>query len=707
MGRPAIYREGQIFKEIIQGIPWQSPPMPSLEKIRGYEIPKEDQVWFRREEYLQWEWNVEEKDERGNKLKLWHEDASPEQLQWYEDEIERLHVGDWIMINGVPTYFNKYAYFFHQWFVLLEGFYPIFKDTSLEYFRFYELCERDRFTLGDCGIKGRRVGLSSMSACIKLLIAILENNTLQGIVSKTGTDAQEMYFMVKNGLENLPTFIMPDLNKVNDSEIHVAKPAKRISKNNTKASNDKGKNNRINWLDTAENAYDGRGVRHVTIDEAGKWERVNVQICITKITDTLVKGSAVKGHMSVFSTVNKGDKGGENFKTIWMGSDHVNGLKDRFGRTETKLKRFFFPGYRGLFGYIGKYGESVVDTPTRAQTAYLSKVIDPETGDLACADPTIGAKEYLQEERKMKENDPDLYAEQVRKYPFEWEEVFKGTNSSCHFDEDAINEQLGKLDLELNGRKENGRRMSFVKEDKNSDPYPIDDPKGMFYVLELPKTPNLKTTIGSIKCPDNTAYGAAGLDSFANAKATVEKGSDACLIIHKRYDALNPEMSGMPVLMFIGRPKTKPEFHNQVYWALEYYGIKMLAERSPTDWEDYAVNPQNKLASPIDYIKKHGYLVTTKRSNGTEVYGIAPQDKEAIEQHLTEMVEYAQNNMHKIKFVRLLKDMLKFNVKDRTVFDACMAWGYALMALRESHTKAVQVKKVQKILQIKHSRKYY
>lgn len=698
------YKKGDVIKTIVQGIEYTTPPMPDPKTIRGSHLPVDDQVWYRDETYMQWGWNVDEKDEDGNRLKLWHEEATEEQLKWYEEELERIHLGDWIMIRGVPTYFNRYCYFYHMWFKLLEAIYPIYKETSLEYFRFYQLCEDDRFTLGDCGIKGRRLGLSSMSACIKLLIGLLEDNTLQGVVSKTGTDAQEMYFMIKNGLENLPPFMMPDLNKVNESEIHIAKPAKKISKNNTRASADKGKNNRINWLDTAENAYDGRGVRHVTIDEAAKWERVNVQICINKITDTLVKGASIKGHMSVFSTVNKGDKGGENFRTIWMGSDHINGKKDRFGRTETNLKRFFIAGYNGFFGYVGKYGESVIDTPTKAQSAYLATVIDPETGDLACPDPFIGAKEYLMEARKMKANDPELLAEQVRKYPFEWQEVFKGANNDCHFNLEELNNQIEVVENKLNGKKEYGRRMT-MKKDESGNKFPVDDPAGIWYVIELPEVKSSYTTIGSVKIPTNTAYGSAGLDTYANAKATVDKGSDACLIIHKRFDALNPDNSGMPIAMLLGRPPTKKEFHEQVYWGLEYWGVKMLAERSPTDWEDYAV--ENKLASPIDFIHKKGYLITTKRSNGTEIYGIAPQDKEAREQHLTEMVEYALNNMHKIFFLRLLKDMLKFNINDRTVYDACMAWGYALMGLRESHAKTVQVKKVKKMLELKHSRKWY
>lgn len=669
----------------VQGIVYETPPIPNIKDIRGSDRKKSDQVWRRREEYLQWTWNTDPKE--GD---LWHVNPAEGQMEWYEEEIKRINYGDWIMINGVPTYFNKWCYFFHQWFVLLEGIHPHYKDTSLEYYQFFDHCYTDRFTLGDIGVKGRRLGLSSMSASIKLQIGILESNTLQGIVSKTGVDAQEMYFMVKNGLENLPPFLMPDLNKVTESEIHIAKPSKKISTNNTKASADKGRNNRINWLDTAENAYDGRPIKHVTVDEAAKWERVNVQICISKITETLVKGAVIKGHMSVFSTVNKGDKGGDNFKALYLASDHIEGKKDRFGCTATRLKRFFIPGFRGFWGYVDQFGNSVVDTPTKEQTAYLKTVIDPETGDLACPDPTIGAKEYLTELRKMKETDSDDYAEQVRKYPFEWKEVFKGTSTQCHFNVDDLNDQIEKVEDQIRelGRnpekQENGRKGIFKKGD-NGKVYWKDTNEGLWHILEFldEGESNRHVFNGSIKCPDNTGYGVAGLDTFSNARATVDKGSDACCVIFKRYNPLNPANSGMPIAFFIGRPKTKIDFHNQIFLALEYYGIRMLAERAPTDWEDYATDESRRLASPLDQKKKHGYLITTKRADDSEVYGIAPQDTQARETHLTEMIEYALNNMHKIKFIRILKDMLKFNIKERTDFDGAMAFGYALMGLKE------------------------
>jgi hypothetical protein len=670
------------IKIMLQGLEYLTPEVPKY--VRGRDLMKRDQVWSRDTTYLQWDWNTD--PAQGF---VWHEKPSKGQIEWYESEIERLHTGAWIMIYGEAVYFNKYAYFFHQWFMLQEGIYPIFKDTSLEYFRFYQLCEEDDFTLGDCGIKGRRVGLSSMKASINLLIGLLEENTLQGIVSKTGTDAKEMYLMVKNGLENLPEFLMPDLAKVAETELHIAKPRSRISTNNKTVSGDKGKNNRINWLSTAENAYDGRRARNITIDEAAKWEEANVEICLAKISETLVIGASVIGHVSVFSSVNRGDKGGNNFKNIWIGSNHLGKL-DTVGQTETRLKRFFLEGYRGYFGYIDKYGNSVIENPTAEQTAYLTKLVDPTTGKKACPNPKIGAKQYIQERRSLLSNNPDKLSEWIRMYPFEWQEVFKDSNNMCHFDLNELNDQIMEIELELEGKNksENGRVGVFKKAD-NGEIYFVDNPKGMWHILEFPEQHNKSVYNGSVKCPNNTNYGASGLDTFANAKQTVEKGSDACCIIHKRYDSLNPEASNMPIAMFLGRPKTKEEFHNQIFYGLEYYGVKMLAERSPTDWEDYAI--EKRYASPLEATKKHGYLISTKRSNNTEVYGIAPQDKEAREQHLTEMVEYSLNNMKKIRFLRLLKDMVNFNINARTDYDACMAWGYALMGLKEH---ALPVKKV-------------
>lgn len=688
MARPISSQK--IIEIPCQGLIYKTKICPPISEIRGSHLPKQDQVWYRDLTYQQFNWDLPQSK--------W----TPEQNKWLEEEIERLHIGEWIMINGTPTYFNNYCYFFFMWAVLQEGIHPMYKDICLEYFYFYELTEIDLVHVGEIGIKGRRVGLSSMSAAIKLLIALLESNTLSGIISKTETDAQEMFYFIKNMLENLPIFLMPELKKVTESEIHIAKKAP----SNTTVSADKGKNNRIDYRATSENAYDQSRKRHMTIDEAAKWIKINVVMFFAKVLETVYVGTSLVGHISVFSSVNKGDQGGDNFRILWDGSDHVNGKKDALGRTKTRLMRFFFAGYRGLMGYVGKYGESIVDTPTKAQTEYLKTLVDPSTGKLACPNPYIGAKEYLEINRKALENDPEELAEQIRKYPFTWQEVFKGANNRCNFDLEDLNEQIAIVEAECLalGQQENGRRMRMEKR-SDGEKHPLDDKKGMWYFLDFCKDSNQSTYKGSVKCPNNTILGCGGLDTYANAKNPVDAGSDACLIVMSRYNALDPENSYMPIAMFLGRPTTKEDFHDQIYWGLEYFGIKMLAERAPTDWEDYAI--RHRLAADLESPKLYGYLVTAKRANGSETYGVHPSGKEYMEQHLTEMIEYAKFNMKKIRFLRLLKDMLKFDIKERTDYDACMGFGYALMGLREwKQIEKIEVTPKQ-FMKLKRSKTYF
>lgn len=673
------YKHGEVIELIVHGEKYTTPPLPALSTIRRTSKKTEDQVWQRNLEYEKYDWNID--PDEGD---LWFDVADQDQWNYYHSEVYRIHYGEWVMINGVPTYFNPDAYFFHAWFkLLIEDTYPLYKETSLEYYRFIEICENDRLTLGDCGIKGRRLGMSSMRASRKLRIAIVEDNTLSGIVSKTGDDAYEMYLMVKNGLEKLPGFLLPEINKVTLSEIHIARQTSRISKNNKFLSADKGKNNRINWLDTTENAYDGRRARDLVIDEAGKWDKVNVCVCLNKISDTLLVGGSVGGYVSVFSTVNKGDRGGDNFKKIFLGADPAKAVN---GLTPNRLKRFYIEGYRGFYGYIGKYGESIVETPTPEQKKHLETYVDPSTGKLACPDPNIGAREWLQRLRDLLVNDPELYAEQVRKYTFRWQEAFDDANNMCHFNIADINAQKERLSAKLEYASIYRKGLFYMNERGHTyfkDTEDTSTERFYWYIIELldETESNKFTWQNGQKSPMNTGFGSGGADLIMNTEKTAEKGSDAAMCIFKRYNALDTDNSNMIVALGIGRPTSTLEQHQQLFWAAQYYGVKMLIERQPIAWHDYAIDK-----------KLLGYCIkTVLKINGQEVPGISAQDGEGREQHLTEQQEYAEQNMGKIWYMRILNDMMHFNVKDRTLYDGCMSFGYSLMALKEKYLNNIPV----------------
>lgn len=664
-----LFKSGMSIVSYVQGMNYATPPMPELNKIRNYKLPVEDQVYSRHEEYLQWEWNVEEPKKKGDP-EQWFVNPAKGQMQWYEQEIQRCLEGEWILINGIPTYFNKWAYFFHQWFILQEGFSPDYRDTSLEFFRFFELCDDD-FTLGCIGIKGRRLGLSSMVAAIILWVSLFENNNLMGIVSKSADDAEEMYIMAKNALVNLHPALIPSVRLLGKDETHIATPITKISKNNKLTSLKSGLNNRFNWLAPKETAYDGRALRICAIDEAAKWETVNVKIMFEKVSETLVVGSSVIGKVIMISTINAGEKGGNNFKAIWDSSDPKK--VDYMRQTSSRLKRFFIEGYRGVEGFVDKYGNSVVETPTPEQTAFMRLVRNKKTKKLSCQDPTIGAKQFRMNRRKALENDAEGLQEEIRKYPFNVKEAFKGANNKCHFKIRDINAQVDIVEAKL--AEANLYRKGWFHLDSNKKPYFKDADDGLWLILELlkPQDANKAVMTWDGLSPDNTNYGAAGFDPYANTEETTEKGSLACVMIHKRYNALDVINSDLPVAMFHGKMDIKEDLFDQIFWGLRYYGVKLLAERTPTDWYDYA--------------KKYNLLCyciqTDLKTKGIKRFGIAPQDKQAREQHLTEMKEYSLNNMGKIWFLVLLKDMIGFDAKERTIYDVCMAWGYALMALKE------------------------
>lgn len=657
--------------EIYEELYYETPEIPLLKNIRGYNLKKKDQVWTRHEEYEAWNWNDNPKN--GS---VWWEDPAPGQLEWYYAEIDRILNGEWIMIEGKPVWINNFAYFYFSWFITKEGTRPEFKDTCLEFMQFVELVFKDPRCRGGNTMKGRRKHVSTMCMSIMLQFGLIKQNTEQGITSKSAIDAEKIFkLMLVNAYSRLPSFLKPRLsgNDLPVKTMHITKQSGRITKESGTGATKEGLNNKMEWRAPSLNVFDGDGLWLLLLDELGKWEDVNCSEYLEIAMNIIVAGKQI-GRILGITTVNRGDKGGENYKVIWDNSCQLK--RDELGQTSNKLYRYFIAGYMGGRdgGWIDKYGNSVWDTPTPEQVEWLKK--DPNT-----LDPTIGCKAYCELQRKKKANDPEKLQEEIRMFPFTPEEVFKSANNACYFNVEELNEQVELLAVKT--EESAFYRRGWFKKDNNGNCYFKDSPKDtspkefMWYVLEFPEKEdtNKYTWKAGQKTPTNTDYGALGADLINNSEKTAEKGSDAAMAIFKRYNVLNQHNSGMIVAFGIGRPKSTLEQHEQLFNALQFYGVKALIERSPIEWHGYAV--ANKLL---------GYCIKTNlKINGHEVYGISAQDGEAREQHLTEMIEYAENNICKIWFLRILKDMFNFNVKDRTLYDGCMAFGYALMAAKDRY----------------------
>lgn len=665
------WKDGKYY---IEGLEYKFPDQPAKKDMYNYGLPKKQQKWRRITDHEKYDWS------EGWEKRL---ADNPEQIQYLQDEIDRLYNGIWMLINGEPTYLNRYMYFFLNWYILLDtGEYPAYRDTSLYYYRFLEIVENSKLCTGHTLLKARRLGATSMIIARKLLKLITTRNKSFGITSKTGADAKDAFDMLVNAFQNLPVFLRPRMegNTSPKQILSLREQASRITKDNSITTERKGLNNKALHRPTGMNTFDSGAYEEILIDESGKYPvEVPIDKYLQVVTKCVKKGARVTGKLDLPTTVNPPNLGGSNYRLVWDASDQLE--SDYLGQTKSGLYRIMIPAYCGFDGYIDEHGNSVIENPTEEQKKYLES-----TGE--CPDPNIGAKQYLENIRKSLEGDKEALQEEIRMNPFTADEVFESANNRCIFDLDKLikREQELRDELILLGRNpdkdELGRRGWFIKMPNGKVKFQ-DDPKGLWYIHRLlpDSQANRFRMSGLNKIPTNEEFGAAGLDPIRAGDATVDKGSDACLIITSRPTAMD-ENSGIPVAMFLGRMENSNKFHEQIYNGLQYYGVKMLAERSPLNWLDYAED--NHLI---------GYLYGTKRSDGTEVKGIPNQQSETTKQeHAESQVLASHYDIEIMPFINIIRQRKSFDIKNRTESDCCMADGYSKMALKIPFKKKEGVK---------------
>lgn len=648
----------------IEGLKYDFPKKPAKSKLINYGKPKKQQYWERITEYEDYDWSSGWQDRL---------EENPKQLQYLVDEITRIYHGVWVLIQGEEVYLNGDTYFFLQWFLLEEGYYPSFRDASLYYYRFIEICDKTKMCTGHTLLKARRLGATSMvlSALQRRLLTTTNGN--YGIVSNKGNNASKAFQRVVKSMGNLPDFLRPtqEGNTAPKKILSLKEQAQRITKNKSTGSSQGGLNNELSWENTDLNSYDSYALLCALLDEIGKYPReVPVHKYIPVVTKCLKRGAKIVGKIMAPTTVNPPEDGGKEYREVWDNSDQSK--SDYLGQTKTGLYRIFIPAYIGFEGYILKSGKSIIEDPTEEEIKELSE-------NEGCPDPTIGAKQYLTNVRKQLEGDPESEQEEIRMNPFTAEEVFESANERCIFNITNLNKrenELTEIMVDKGISVKNGElgRRGWFRERGDRVIFEDDPKEGLWYINYLlpPNQSNLYRWVGIEREPLNEAFGAGGLDSYVSGQATVDKGSDGCLIIRSRKSsALPDEYSGVPVAMLLGRLENVDEFYNQCYLGLRYYGVKMLAERAPDTFETFA--QKNNLLK---------YLYGTVRSDGKKINGInAQQSKTTIENHAKSQVMSSLDDHYKIPYIRLVRDRKFFSVKDRTDYDACMADGYSLMAL--------------------------
>ncbi len=669
-----ISKTGQIEDVIeIQGLRIALPKPPK--DIYSRNKKKQEQYWERTE--------LPKVLSKIQSIFQWNEMSSDFKDRWVdyiEEEFDRRESGFWYMSNGKPVYITGAHYMYLQWTSIDVG-YPDFREANRILFLFWEACKADKRSFGMIYLKIRRSGFSFMSSSECVNTGTLVKDSRVGILSKTGSDAKKMFTdKVVPINSRLPFFFKPIMDGMDKPKTELAFriPAAKITKKNmyeTTQDEMYGLDTTIDWKNTDDNSYDGEKLLLLVHDESGKWIKPNNILNNWRVTKTCLRlGSKIIGKCMMGSTSNALDKGGSNFKKLYTDSNVLS--RNANGQTKSGMYSLFIPMEWNMEGFIDIYGMPVLETPKQEVRG-----IDGEN-------IYQGAVNYWEAEVESLKNDPDALNEYYRQFPRSESHAFRDESKQSIFNLTKIYQQIDYNDsiiIDHHVTRGNLRWLNGVKDTKVIF---SPDNRGRFFVSWTPNSVlqnNVVTRKGN-KYPGNEHIGAFGCDSYDISGVVGGGGSNGALHGKTMFN-MDEAPSNEFFLEYIARPQTAEIFFEDVLMACVFYGMPILIE--------------NNKPRLLYHFKNRGYRnfcmnrpdkVYTKLSKTERELGGIPNSSEDVKQaHASAIESYIENHigmkdnleMGDMVFIRTLEDWAKFDISNRTKFDAAISSGLAIMATQK------------------------
>jgi len=633
-------------------------------------------------------WEVTEQPKALQRIKTifdWREypDSFKNQyINYIDEEFKRRDEGFWYYNKGIPTYLTGTHYMYLQWSKIDVG-KPDFREANRLFYIFWEACKADNRCYGMCYLKNRRSGFSFMASGEVVNMATISSDSRYGILSKTGPDAKKMFTdKVVPISVNYPFFFKPIQDGMDrpKTELAYRVPASKLTRKKIELGSDQadleGLDTTIDWKNTGDNSYDGEKLKLLVHDESGKWERPNNILNNWRVTKTTLRlGSRVIGKCMMGSTSNSLDKGGDNFKKLYYDSDVTK--RNRNGQTSSGLYSLFIPMEWNYEGFIDSYGIPVLETPETEVEGPYGDFID------------VGVLEHWQNEVDGLKNDQDGLNEFYRQFPRTEDHAFRDETKGSIFNLQKIYEQID-YNSDINNTalitRGNFQWLNGVKDTKVQF-YP--DLNGRFLVSWVPnqQQQNRITIKNGIKYPGNEHMGAFGCDSYDISGTVDKKGSKGSLHGLTKFSMEDAPPNHF-FLEYIARPQTSEMFFEDVLMALVFYGMPLLCE--------------NNKPRLLYYLKRRGYRgfsmnrpdkTWNKLSTAEKEIGGIPNSSEDIKQaHAAAIESYIQQYVGQkedlsfgdMYFNNTLNDWSKFDINNRTRFDATISSGLAIMACNKN-----------------------
>lgn len=615
----------------------------------------------------------------------WNDAPEEFKNRWFDyidTEFTRREDGFWFVNNKKPTYITGSHYTYLQWSKIDVG-KPNFRESNRLFFIFWEACKADHRSYGMCYLKNRRSGFSFMSSAETVNMATLSSDSRFGILSKTGPDAKKMFTdKVVPISVNYPFFFKPIQDGMDrpKTELAYRVPASKFTRKKLDAKSTveeiTGLDTTIDWKNTGDNSYDGEKLSLLIHDESGKWERPNNILNNWRVTKTCLRlGSRIIGKCMMGSTSNSLDKGGESFKKLYENSDVTK--RNANGQTASGLYSLFIPMEWNYEGYIDEYGAPVFETPK-------DKVYDPYGNQIR-----IGVVDYWQNEVDGLKNDQEGLNEFYRQFPRTVEHAFRDEAKNALFNLTKIYQQI---DYNQDLRNTNIiTKGSFQWEHGIKDSKVIFMPNnnGRFLISWVPPI-NLQNRVilkNGVKYPGNEHLGAFGCDSYDISGTVSGAGSNGSLHGLTKF-SMEEAPANHFFLEYISRPQTAEIFFEDILMAIVFYGMPILCENNKPrllyhikrrGYRGYSMNRPDRVWNNLSLTEKEIGGIPNSSEDIKQAHAAA------IETYIDECVGVIGDDHYgDMYFDRTLNDWARFDINNRTKFDASISSGLAVMACNKN-----------------------
>ena len=619
----------------------------------------------------------------------WNEMPSEFKNNWVdyiENEFDSRELGYWFMNNGVPTYITGAHYMYLQWTSIDVG-YPDYREANRIFYIFWEACKADSRSFGMTYLKIRRSGFSYMGSSECVNTGTLAKDSRVGILSKTGSDSKKMFTDKVVPIANrLPFFFKPIQDGMDKPKTELAFriPASKITKKNMYDSDKEellGLDTTIDWKNTDDNSYDGEKLLLLVHDESGKWIKPNNILNNWRVTKTCLRlGSRVIGKCMMGSTSNALSKGGGNFKKLYEDSDATN--RNSNGQTKSGLYNLFIPMEWNMEGFIDRYGMPVFRKPETKTIGVDGEIIDN------------GAVDYWEAEVDSLKNDPDALNEFYRQFPRTESHAFRDESKQSLFNLTKIYQQIDYNDSMITEHHVTQGSFSWKDGIKDSSVVWTPNNRGRFRVSWTPNK-NLQNRVikrNGKNLPGNEHLGAFGCDSYDISGVVGGGGSNGALHGLTKFN-MDEAPSNEFFLEYVARPQTAEIFFEEVLMACVFYGMPILVENNKPrllyhfknrGYRGFSLNRPDKTYNKLSRTERELGGIPNSSEDVKQAHAAAIES--FIEKHIGLDMENTFRDsdlMGTMPFTRTLEDWAKFDISNRTRFDASISSGLAIMACQK------------------------